>query len=88
MEQKSVGLAVASMVCGIVGLVLSCCVPYLPIVLGIVGVVLGAISLRKQAGGKGMAIAGLVCSIITLVPAVMLLVLGSSLLASMGLASF
>lgn len=87
MEQKSVGLAVASMVCGIVGLVLSCCVPYLPLVLGIVGLVLGAISLRKQAGGKGMAIAGLVCSIITLIPAVLLLVLGSSLLASLGLAS-
>lgn len=83
MEKKSVGLAVASMVCGIVGLVLSCCVPYLPIVLGIVGLVLGAVSLRKQAGGKGMAIAGIVCSIITLVPAVLMIVAGASLLSSL-----
>lgn len=85
MEKKSVGLAVASMVCGIVGLVLSCCIPYLPIVLGIVGLVLGVVSLRKQAGGKGMAIAGVVCSIITLVPAVVMIVAGASILSSMGL---
>lgn len=83
MEQKSSGLSIASMVCGIVGLVLSCCVPYLPLILGIVGLVLGAISLRKQAGGKGMAIAGIVCSIITLIPAILMLVMGASLLSTL-----
>lgn len=83
MEQKSSGLSIASMVCGIVGLVLSCCVPYLPLILGIVGLVLGAISLRKQAGGKGMAIAGVVCSIITLIPAILMLVMGASLLSTL-----
>ena len=83
MEQKSSGLSIASMVCGIVGLVLSCCVPYLPLILGIVGLVLGAISLRKRAGGKGMAIAGIVCSIITLIPAILMLVMGASLLSTL-----
>ena len=83
MEQKSSGLSIASMVCGIVGLVLSCCVPYLPLILGIVGLVLGAISLRKQAGGKGMAVAGIVCSIITLIPAILMLVMGASLLSTL-----
>lgn len=87
MEQKSSGLAIASMVCGIVGLVLSCCVPYLPLILGIVGLVLGVVSLRKQAGGKGMAIAGVVCSIITLIPAILMLVMGASVMSALSAAS-
>lgn len=87
MEQKSSGLAIASMVCGIVGLVLSCCVPYLPLVLSIVGLVLGVISLRKQADGKGMAIAGVVCSAITLILAIVGLVVGVSLMSTLSTAS-
>lgn len=87
MEQKNSGLAIASMVCGIVGLVLSCCVPYLPLVLSIVGLVLGVISLRKQADGKGMAIAGVVCSIITLIPAILMLVMGASVMSALSAAS-
>ena len=51
--KKPVGLAVASMVLGIVALVLSCCVPYLPIVLALLAVVLGAVS-RYGCGRPGM----------------------------------
>lgn len=84
--QKGPGFGIASMVCGIVALVLSCCIPWVPVILGLVGLVLGAVGLRGNRRGKGMAIAGLVTSIIALVPAV-LLVLGvmgtSSLISSM-----
>ncbi|MGN0431727.1 MAG: DUF4190 domain-containing protein [Lachnospiraceae bacterium] len=83
--QGGKGLAIASMVLGIVALVLSCCVPYLPIVLALLAVVLGGVSLAKKKGGKGMAIAGLVCGIIGLVPAVLLIVGALSFTSALGL---
>lgn len=72
-QKKSVGLAVASMVLGIVSLVFACCIPYVPVIAAIVGLILGIVSLKKNAGGKGMAIAGVVCSIIALIPAVLII---------------
>lgn len=81
---KSNGLAIASMVLGIIALVLSCCVPYVPILLGLLAVILGGVSLAKKQGGKGMAIAGLICGIITLIPSILLLVTGAALLSEFG----
>lgn len=68
------GMAVASMVLGILALVLSCCIPYVPFVLALLGVILAGVSLSKNTSGKGMAIAGLVCSIISLIPAILVVV--------------
>ena len=82
---KSVGLAVASMVLGILALLLSCCVPYLPILLALLAVVLGAVSLAKKMGGTGMAVAGLVCGIIGLIPAVIIIITGAALFSALGL---
>lgn len=58
-KQMGKGMAIASMVCGIVSLVLfwSWC---LAIICAIVALVLGIIALVKKADGKGMAIAGVV----------------------------
>lgn len=81
---KSNGLAIASMVLGIIALVLSCCVPYVPILLGLLAVILSGVSLAKKQGGKGMAIAGLICGIITLIPSILLLVTGAALLSEFG----
>ncbi len=78
------GLAVASMVLGIVALVLSCCVPYLPAILALLAVILGAASLAKKQGGKGMAIAGLVCGIISLIPSIMVIIGGAALVGALG----
>lgn len=77
-------MSIASMVLGIVALVLSCCIYYISIPCAIVGIILAAISLKGQKDGKGMAIAGLVCSIISLVPAVIVIVSGAALLSSLG----
>lgn len=77
------GLAIASLVCGIVSLTVSCCIPYLPFVLSLLAVVFGGISLGKHRGGKGMAIAGLICGIVGLIPAIIVLVGGASLLSSL-----
>jgi hypothetical protein len=69
------GQAVAALVCGIVSLVFSC-VPFLGLVLGILGTAFGGLVLGKvkrgQAGGKGMAIAGLVCGIVGIVDGVVM----------------
>lgn len=84
-EKKGVGFAVTSMVCGILSLVLSCCVPYVPFVLALVGVIMGGVSLHGHRGGKGMAIAGLVTSIISLIPAVLVVIAGASIMATLGM---
>ncbi len=82
MEQQAnggAGLSIASMVLGIVALVLSCCIYYISIPCAVVGIVLAIISLKGQRDGKGMAIAGLVCSIVSLIPAIFVIVMGAAL---------
>ena len=64
---RTSGLSVASMVCGIVGLV----IPFFGFVLGTLGIVFGAIALNQinkapSLGGKGMATTGLVCGIVAI----------------------
>ena len=65
------GLAIASMVLGIVALVVS-------IPCAIIGAILGFISLASGKKGKGMAIAGVVCSIVSLIPAILMIIYGAS----------
>lgn len=60
-----IGFGVASMVCGIVALVL-CCVGWVSIPVGIVGLVLGCVAVAKKYAGHGMAVAGIVCNVIAL----------------------
>ena len=74
-NENPAGLSIASMVLGIASLVLMCFIPYLPVVTAIIGIVLGAIALKNNAGGRGMAIAGLVLSIIVVVLYVIALIL-------------
>ena len=61
--QQSNGLAVAGMVVGIVSIVAAFFLWWLGLIVGIVGIVLSAMAM-KRPGGRGMAVAGLVCSII------------------------
>lgn len=79
--KKSSGLAIASLVCGIVGLVLCCCY-YLSLPLSIVGLILGIVSLSKKSGGKGMAIVGVILSGITVVLAILMIAGVAALLGS------
>lgn len=61
---KTNGKSIAALVLGICSIV----VPYLGFIIGIIGIVFASLSLKeiKRRGeqGKGMAIAGMVCSII------------------------
>lgn len=80
------GMGVASMVLGIVSLVLFC-VWYLAIPCAIIGAALGGVaqSKAKAAGVKnGMAVAGITCSCIALGVAILFLLLGIIGLASIG----
>lgn len=76
------GLGIASMVLGIVALVLSCCFYYISIPCAIISIIFSAVSMKGNRAGKGMAIAGLVCSIISLIPAVFVMMTGAALFES------
>ena len=68
-QRKGNGLAVASLIFSAVGI----CVLYVG---GIVGIILGILGLRKardpEAGGKGLAVAGIVVGILSLITSVAL----------------
>ncbi|WP_273321690.1 DUF4190 domain-containing protein [Vallitalea guaymasensis] len=68
-EVKFKGLSIASMVCGIVGIVFFCFY-YLSIILAILAIIFGAVFLNankenEDKTGRSMAIAGLILGIIT-----------------------
>jgi len=63
MENESKGLSIAALVLGIISMV-CCCIGF---PFAIIGLILAVIALAKGKGGKGMAIGGLVTSIITLI---------------------
>lgn len=68
------GFSIASLVLGILSIV-CCCVWYISGIFGILGLVFSIIVLVKKKSGKGMAIAGLICSAIGIIMAVILLVM-------------
>ena len=79
-ETLPTGLAVASMVVGIIGLLLSLvcgCFMVVSAPLDLIAVVLGVVALqqnnRGEAGGRGMAIAGIVCGSIGLALSLLIL---------------
>ena len=73
---KSNGMAITSLVLGIVAL-LTVWLPPLAIVIAVVGLVLGLLGMRKAAesGGRGLALGGLITSGLALLASVILLVL-------------
>jgi hypothetical protein len=77
--QANTGLAVGSMICGIASLVLSLlsfCIWFLSLPLGIVAVVLALIArgkiARGEAGGQGMVKAGLITGILGIVLSILI----------------
>lgn len=62
---KQSGWGIASLVCGIVGILLACVV--IGIVPAIVGIVFAIIALAQKNRGHGTAIGGLVCSIVGII---------------------
>ena len=81
------GLAIASMVMGILAVVFCCCFFYFSIPLGIGSLVTGIIVLRKQNPGKGMAIAGIVTGSVAIVLAIILIIFVAILISTGELSS-
>jgi len=71
------GMSVASMVLGIVSIVL-CCFWYIGVICAVIGLVLGIVSIKKGPSGKGMAIAGIILSCITLLLVILILAFSNS----------
>ncbi len=67
------GMAIASLVVGILS-ILCCCCAYLSVILGIVGIVLAVLSRPKDGKFEGVAMGGLICSIVGLVLGVILII--------------
>lgn len=87
-EQDKKTLAIVSLVLGIISLVCCMC-PGVPIISSIAAVIVGAISINKKQGGKGMAIAGVILGsigilmgIVSLVTFIMAISNGNSVISS------
>lgn len=78
-KKGSVGFGVASMVLGIVSILCSCCFYYVSLPCAILGIILAAVAMKKGGSGKGMGIAGLVTSIIALIPSIIAIALGGAI---------
>ncbi len=76
-EGGSKGLAIASLVCGIISLLCSCC-GWLGIIVSVAAVVLGIVSITKKEDGKGMAIAGIICGGVGLLIGIVVLIMGAA----------
>jgi energy-converting hydrogenase Eha subunit E len=72
------------MVLGICAILCSCCFYPVALLLAIIGLILGAIAIKKGPAGKGMAVTGLILSIITVAVVVLLLLFAASLSITKG----
>ena len=79
---QSNGLAIGSLVCGILALPTTCCCSLASLPLAIAACVMGGLAMQKAKtmpavyGGKGMAIGGLVCGLVALLASIAFLALG------------
>jgi hypothetical protein len=82
-NEPSHGLAVASLIIGILAIPGACCC-YSSVPLGIAAIVMGFIAMNKAKespathGGRGLAVAGLSCGVAALVFTVLAIILGMS----------
>ena len=80
----SKGKALASMICGIAGIVFGCCLWYIGLPAAIVGLILGIMSLRNKEDGHGMALAGVIMCGVALLLAIITAIAGAVILSSIG----
>lgn len=65
MESKN-ALGIASMICGIVSLIVCCCNPIISVIVAAVAIILFIVERAVMKVKTGMATAGLVCGIVTI----------------------
>ena len=79
-QNQSYGFGVASLVCGILALI-SCCIWCTCVPLGVLSIVFGVLQLQKGTA-KGMAIAGIICSVVGILLLIVLTIYGNFLQSS------
>lgn len=82
-QKESNGMAIASLVLGIISLVLSCSA--INVITAIIAIILGAIHLKNHQTGKKMAIAGLVLGILSIIILVIVVAVGITILSDASL---
>lgn len=79
MDEGANGLGIASMILGIVAILLACCAggKWLTFFVAAAGLILGIIALQKPKYGssRGMALAGVICSVIALLMKIIVIIL-------------
>lgn len=83
-EPENKGMAIASMVLGIVSIV-CCWQMYICFACGIVGLVLGIMFNKKNGSSIGMSKAGIICSIIGMALDILLIIIGVAILGAVGI---
>ena len=73
-KKPLIGISIASMVLGILSIICCCFLGYWTLILSVTSLVLGIIAMVKDYAGKGMAVAGVICSGISIVLLLILLV--------------
>ena len=73
------GMAIAAMVCGIIGLVLFC-IPILAWIMGALGIIFGSVAMNasKDSSSRGMATAGIVCGAAGIVIGIIIFIIALS----------
>ena len=75
-DEKAHNMAIASLILGIISIVLSCCCSgTLTLICGIVGIVLWYNAKDSNGDREGMAQAGMICSIVGIVLSVIIIIL-------------
>jgi hypothetical protein len=59
--------AIISLIMGLCSMFISCCIPILTFFTSIAGLIFGIVSIKRNEAGKGMAIAGIIISAVTIV---------------------
>ena len=85
--QGGSGLAIGSMVCGILSIVF-CCGSWISWILSVVAIVLGAVSISKGRRGKGMAMAGIITGAVGIVLSILILIVAGIMGAAGDLAEY
>lgn len=66
-QPSGLGISITSVVLGIVSIIIFCCFHQFSFIFGIIGLILGIVSIKNGYQGRGLAIAGIVTSSVSLV---------------------
>lgn len=64
-HEERKGYNIVALIFGIISILTSCLVPVIPFATAIVSIIFGVLGIKKD--GKGMGIAGLICSIVAMI---------------------